>query len=130
MTLEEFEIWRGKFFAHSHEVYRRINRGELYYALHSLDMMRWSIAAGWVMENGRMPNAPGDWSRYEGERSPFTGNQRAMLAGWGCRRDPGEMYAVMKVIVLEFKRVHHSLCGILGVEESMKWVDEVLSMVM
>ncbi|RBP03346.1 nucleotidyltransferase domain-containing protein [Rossellomorea aquimaris] len=130
VTLEEFELWRSKFFAHTHEVYRRINRGELYYALHSLDMMRWSVAAGWDMESGRAPNAPGDWSKYEGERSPFTQEQKKLLESWGCSRNPDEIYFVMKAIVPKFKLVHRSLCGKLGVEENGAWVDEILGMVL
>ncbi|MGM0854785.1 MAG: nucleotidyltransferase domain-containing protein [Bacillota bacterium] len=130
VTLEEFKLWRSKFFAHTHEVYRRTNRGELYYALHSLDMMRWSVAAGWDMENGRVPNAPGDWSRYEGERSPFTEEQKELLESWGCSRNPDEIYSVMKAIVPEFKLLHRSLCRNLGVEENGAWVDEILGMVL
>ncbi|WRP07842.1 nucleotidyltransferase domain-containing protein [Rossellomorea aquimaris] len=130
VTLEEFELWRSKFFAHTHEVYRRINRGELYYALHSLDMMRWSVAAGWEMERGRVPNAPGDWSNYEGKRTPFTQEQSALLESWGCSRNPDEIYSVMKAIVPKFKLVHRSLCGKLGVEENGAWVDEILGMVL
>ncbi|TMU83600.1 hypothetical protein FGG79_19450 [Bacillus sp. BHET2] len=127
---DEFELWRGKFFAHCHEVYRRIKRGEIYYALHSLDMLRWSIASGWDMENGRVPNAPGDWSRYEGERSPFSEDQQTMLASWVCRRDPDEMFEVMKGIVPEFKRLHRFLSEVLGEEEKDEWVDEILGLVM
>ncbi len=59
VSIEEFEIWRSKFFAHTHEVYRRVMRNEIYYALHSLDMMRWSVASGWKMEKNKIPNAPG-----------------------------------------------------------------------
>ncbi|NMH69218.1 hypothetical protein HF072_10580 [Bacillus sp. RO3] len=130
VTNEEFEIWRSKFFAHSHEVYRRGNRGEMYYALHSIDMMRWSIAAGWDMEKGRVPNASGDWSRYEGERSSFTTDQKALLKSWSCNRNPGEMNAVMREMVPEFKRVHRSLCGLLEKEEHREWVDEILGLVL
>jgi predicted nucleotidyltransferase len=126
----EFEIWRSKFFAHMHEVYRRMKRGELYYALHSLDMMRWSVAAGWEMANDRQPNAPGEWSKYEGERSPFNKNQQDLLAGWEAGRGPEDIYKVMKEIVPEFKRVHSRLCAKLGVNEQTEWVDEIVGLVL
>lgn len=126
----EFEIWRSKFFAHMHEVYRRMKRGELYYALHSLDMMRWSVAAGWEMANDRQPNAPGEWSKYEGERSPFNKNQQDLLAGWEAGREPEDIYEVMKEIVPEFKLVHSRLCAKLGVEERTEWMDEIVGLVL
>jgi predicted nucleotidyltransferase len=126
----EFEIWRSKFFAHMHEVYRRVKRGELYYALHSLDMMRWSVAAGWEMANDRQPNAPGEWSKYEGERSPFNKNQQDLLAGWEAGREPEDIYEVMEEIVPEFKRLHSRLCAKLGVNERTEWVDEIVGLVL
>ncbi|MCA1055625.1 nucleotidyltransferase domain-containing protein [Rossellomorea aquimaris] len=91
VSLGEFEHWRSKFFAHLHEVYRRSERGELYYALHSLDMLRWSIAAGWDMENDRQPNAPEEWSKYEGERTLFSGEEQRLLADWCAGRDHREI---------------------------------------
>jgi predicted nucleotidyltransferase len=126
----EFEIWRSKFFAHMHEVYRRMKRGELYYALHSLDMMRWSVAAGWEMADDRQPNAPGEWSKYEGERSPFNKNQQDLLAGWEAGRVPEDIYEVMKEIVPEFKRVHSRLCAKLVLNEQTEWVDEIVGLVL
>jgi predicted nucleotidyltransferase len=126
----EFELWRSKFFAHMHEVYRRVNRGELYYALHSLDMMRWSVAAGWDMVRGRQPNAPGEWSRYEGERSPFDKREQELLSVWYAGRDPEEILRVMKEIVPEFKVVHSRLCTNIGLNEQAEWVDEIVNLVM
>ncbi|MEL3974010.1 nucleotidyltransferase domain-containing protein [Rossellomorea oryzaecorticis] len=126
----EFELWRSKFFAHMHEVYRRLRRGELYYALHSLDMMRWSVAAGWEMENDRQPNTPGEWSKYEGERSPFNKNQQDLLAAWEAGREPGDINEVMREIIPEFKRVHNRLCEKLGEDERSDWVDEIVGLVL
>ncbi|MEG9295524.1 nucleotidyltransferase domain-containing protein [Mangrovibacillus sp. Mu-81] len=125
----EFEIWRSKFFAHMHEVYRRVQRAELYYALHSLDMMRWTIAAGWEMVNGRQPNAPGEWSKYEGDRSPFDTGKQKLLAGWDACHNQEQIYAVMKDIVPEFKRIHKCLCEKLGEDERSDWVDEIVGLV-
>lgn len=128
-SLIEFEVWRSKFFAHMHEVYRRVMRGELYYALHSLDMMRWSVAAGWDMTSGRQPNAPGDWSKYEGERSPFDQREQELLAGWNTGRDAEGILEVMKKITMEFKSVHSRLSALLGLDEQAEWVEEIVSMV-
>jgi predicted nucleotidyltransferase len=125
----EFEIWRSKFFAHMHEVYRRVQRGELYYALHSLDMMRWAIAAGWEMVKDRQPNAPGEWSKYEGDRSPFNKKEKELLAGWDACRNPNEIYTVMTNIVPEFKRIHSRLCEKLCEDDRADWVDEIVGLV-
>ncbi|WP_064093955.1 nucleotidyltransferase domain-containing protein [Rossellomorea aquimaris] len=130
VTLDEFEIWRSKFFAHMHEVYRRVKRGEIYYALHSLDHMRWSIAAGWNMERDILPNPPGDWSKYEGKRSTFADWQISLLKEWGSSRSPEDILIVMKGIVPEFKRVHSSICRKLELEEQTDWVDEVVGLVL
>ncbi|XXM71276.1 nucleotidyltransferase domain-containing protein [Lysinibacillus sphaericus] len=129
-ALMELELWRSKFFAHLHEVYRRVKRGELYYALHSLDMMRWTVAAGWDMVNGRQPNVPGEWSNYEGERSPFDKREQQLLAGWNAGRDPEEILEVMKDIVPEFKEVHSRLCAMLGLGERAGWVEEIVNQVL
>ncbi len=130
VNIGEFEIWRSKFFAHMHEVYRRMKRGELYYALHSLDMMRWSVAAGWDMADDRQPNASGEWSKYEGERSLFDKREQDLLARWDAGRDPEGIYHVMKSIVPEFKQVHGRLCKKLGVDERAEWVDEIVGLVL
>ncbi|MGR3763281.1 nucleotidyltransferase domain-containing protein [Rossellomorea sp. NS-SX7] len=130
VSIGEFEVWRSKFFAHMHEVYRRSKRGELYYALHSLDMMRWSVAAGWDMVNDRQPNAPGEWSKYEGERSQFDQSEQELLAGWDAGRDPEMMFEVMKQIVPEFNRIHSRLCEKLGEDERTEWVNEIVGLVL
>ncbi|ANX12584.1 hypothetical protein ABE41_011230 [Fictibacillus arsenicus] len=129
LTEEEFEIWRGKFFAHMHEVYRRVKRGELYYALSSLDMLRWSIAAGWDMEADRNPNQMGVWSKYEGKRSDFDRQQLSLLESWHSDRNPARILAVMALIIPEFKRLHSSLCNKLSIEENAAWIDEIIKKV-
>ncbi|WP_166243169.1 nucleotidyltransferase domain-containing protein [Paenibacillus turpanensis] len=55
--------WRGKVFAYIHEVYRRVMRGEYYYALTNLNNIRQFIVQGWDMEIDRQPNEGWDWSR-------------------------------------------------------------------
>ncbi|MBY6035809.1 hypothetical protein KUV80_04060 [Fictibacillus nanhaiensis] len=130
LTQEEFEIWRGKFFAHLHEVYRRMNRGEMYYALSSLDMLRWSIAAGWDMEKDRLPNQMREWSKYEGKRSPFEEWQLSLLENWDCDRNPEKIAIVMKSICSEFKTIHKNLSEKLFIKEEPEWVDEIMKMVL
>lgn len=129
VTEEDFEIWRGKFFAHMHEVYRRIKRDELFYALSSFDMMRWSIAAGWDMEADRNPNQMGVWSKYEGKRSDFDHAQLSLLESWYSDRNPARILTVMALIMPEFKRLHSSLCHKLSLEEDDAWVDEIIKKV-
>lgn len=87
LTLDEFETWRGKFFGYLHETYRRVMRDETYYALQNIDWMRWSIVTGWYIEKGYLPNEPGSWSKYEGERSKLEDWQLRHLESWYCSRD-------------------------------------------
>jgi predicted nucleotidyltransferase len=129
LTIEEFEIWRGKFFAHMHEVYRRVMRGEIYYALSSLNMMRWYIASGWDMEKNNLPNEYGVWSKYEGKRAGFEDWQLSLLESWDCDRNPYNIMNVLKLITPEFKRVHKKLCEKLEIEENSEWVNEIIEMV-
>ncbi|WNB93853.1 aminoglycoside 6-adenylyltransferase [Bacillus sp. NEB1478] len=129
LSIEEFEIWRGKYFAHMHEVYRRVMREELYYALSSLDKMRCSIAMGWDMEKDRTPNFLGDWSKYEGKRSHLATWQLALLESWDCNRDPQEIFKVFKAVNSEFKRVHNVLCEKLGIREKIAWVEDIIQLV-
>jgi predicted nucleotidyltransferase len=129
LTEEDFEIWRGKFFAHMHEVYRRVKREELYYALSSLDMLRWSIAAGWDMEADRNPNQMGVWSKYEGKRSDFDRPQLSLLESWHSDRNPAQIMAVIISIIPEFKRLHSRLCNKLSIEENTAWIDEIIKKV-
>jgi predicted nucleotidyltransferase len=126
VTEENFEIWRGKFFAHMHEVYRRVMREEFYYALSSLDMLRWSMAAGWDMVNDRIPNQMGVWSNYEGRRSHLDNRQIALLESWHCDRDPEKIHGVIKSILPEFKRLHSKLCNKLAINEELDWMDKII----
>lgn len=129
-TIEEFEIWRTKFFAYVHEAYRRAMRKELYYALNCLDHIRLSIITGWYMDANIQPNTFGDWSKLEGNRSKLHDWQLHLLSQWHSGRAPAEILFVIKEIVLEFLKVHKSLCNKLGIKENLKWVDEILSLVL
>ncbi|WP_051314647.1 nucleotidyltransferase domain-containing protein [Alteribacter aurantiacus] len=78
-TKEDFKRWRGKTLAYVHEAYRRAMRGEWYYAHQCIDSIRWSIANGWLVEKGNVPNAPMDWAKIEGKRSPLSVEQQKRL---------------------------------------------------
>lgn len=130
LTIEEVDIWRTKFFAYVHEVYRRMMRKEIYYALHCLDNLRLSMTTAWYMEVGIQPNTFGDWSKLEGKRSKLSDWQLSLLEQWFSNREPNEIINVIQSMVPEFKRVHKSLCEKLGIEENPELVDEIINMVM
>ena len=128
-TLEDVELWRTIFFASLHETYRHVMRGETYYALHCLDSLRFFIASAWYMDVGIQPNALGDWSKIEGDRSQLQDWQLEELAKWSSSRNPNEIMSVVKLIIPEFKRIHASLCGSVGLKEDADWVDTIISKV-
>ncbi|MCO0600516.1 hypothetical protein NGI46_24545 [Peribacillus butanolivorans] len=128
-NVQDVEIWRTKFFAYVHEAYRRTMRKEIYYALHCIDNLRFSMTTAWYMEAGKQPNTFGDWAKLEGERSKLQDWQLSLLAEWHSSREPDEILKVIKSIVPEFIKIHKSLCKKLEIEENPEWVDEILDMV-
>ena len=124
---EDVELWRTKFFANLHETYRRVIRGEIYYALNCLDNLRFLMATAWYMEAGIEPNALGDWAKIEGNRSKLQNWQLAKLSTWSSSRDPRDIMNAVEMIIPEFKRTHKSLCEEVGMDENADWVDEVLN---
>jgi len=129
-SVEEFEIWRTKFFAYLHEAYRRTMRREYYYALNCIDKLRLSMTTAWYMISGNQPNTFGDWAKYEGSRSQLEIWQKSLLQSWECGRDAVEIFGVMKSIVPEFKKVHRTLCHTLGVQEDSQWIDDIANLVL
>lgn len=125
---DDVELWRTKFFAYLHEMYRRAMRNELYYALRYLDNLRFSIVTAWYMEMGIQPNLFGDWAKVEGERSKLRNSQLELLKSWSCSRDPVEIMRVTQQIIPEFKRVHNLLCEQVGMDENLEWVEDILNM--
>ncbi len=125
-TVEEIEIWRTKFFAYVHESYRRVMRCEIYYALQCLDHLRLSMTTAWYMEAGIQPNTFGDWAKLEGKRSNLQQWQLSLLEGWYSNREPSEIMSIIKNMIPEFKRVHKSLCDMVGLQEDTVRVDEIL----
>lgn len=129
-SVDEFDNWRAKFFAYLHEAYRRAMRQEYYYALDCIDKLRLSIVTAWYMHLGIQPNTFGDWAKYEDDRSELREWQKSLLKSWECGRNTEEIINVMKSIVLEFKNLHSSLCELLEIEEDLKWVNKIVSMVL
>ena len=129
-NVQELEIWRTKFFAYVHEVYRRVMRKELYYALHCLDGLRLSMVTGWYMAAGIQPNAFGDWAKLEGSRSELSNMQLGLLKQWHSSRDSDEIMITVNKIIPEFKTVHKTLCIVLGIEEKEEWIEEILNIVL
>lgn len=125
LTIEDVNEWRTKFFSYLHELYRRVMRSELYYALDCLDHMRFLIASGWYMEAGIQPNALGDWAKIEGNRSKLESWQLQKLAKWDCGRNPDDIMAVVLKVVKTFKKVHKSLCAQVGIDEERAWVEKI-----
>lgn len=128
-NVEEVELWRTKFFAYTHEAYRRAMRKEIYYALHCLDCVRLSMVTAWYMDAGIQPNTFGDWAKVEGNRSKLSQSQLELLEQWNCSREPNEIMNVIKDIIPEFKKVHKNLCSLVGLEEDQEWLEEILNKV-
>ncbi|WP_017186401.1 aminoglycoside 6-adenylyltransferase [Alkalibacillus haloalkaliphilus] len=127
-TKEDVESWRNKFLAHFHESYRRVMRGEYYYALNCVDSMRHMIVSGWYMKQGMQPNTLGDWAKYEGERSELDSWQQSLLEGWQCGRSKKEIMTVRRSLAEEFKAVHGALCDQIGVEEDFELIDKIIKL--
>lgn len=127
-SVQDVEIWRTKFFAYVHEIYRRVMRKEIYYALHCLDNLRLSMVTGWYMDAGFQPNTFGDWAKLEGSRSKLMGWQLSLLEQWYSSREPDEIFKVVKSLIPEFLRVHKNLCEKLEIDENPTLVKEILNM--
>lgn len=125
----DVERWRGKLFAYMHEVYRRTMRGEQSYALRMLDMVRWSIAAGWAMEAGTMPNSPGDWSKMEGDRTALCPWQLSLLDAWHAGRDPADIMNTLRSMIPELRRVHDAVCRVAGADVREERLNRVIELV-
>lgn len=125
-TADEVDIWRTKFFAYVHETYLRVMRNEIYYALRCIDNLRLSMITGWYMEENIQPNTFGDWARLEGNQTKLNDWQLSQLENWFCIREANEIMNVVKKMLPEFKRVHHSLCKKTEIDENPEWVNEIM----
>lgn len=126
LCMEEMEAWSSKFLAYIHEAYRSLMRGEYYSALHYVDGLRHSVAMGWYMAAGYQPNAMGDWSKIEGDRSKLTDSQKSILRQWNATAVPDEIMTVIKMLALEFQAIHQSLCDQLAIERETERIEKIL----
>ncbi|WP_456271018.1 aminoglycoside 6-adenylyltransferase [Bacillus sp. AK031] len=129
-SIEEFDLWRSKILANTHEVYRGVMRGEFFYALDCLDSLRLLMTSGWFMEAGIQPNNPGYWAKLEGGRSRLKDWQVSMLQSWMSSREPNEIIDTMKKMVPEFLRLHKELCRKFRIEDDQQQLDEIFNMVL
>ncbi|MEK4566449.1 aminoglycoside 6-adenylyltransferase [Alkalihalobacillus sp. FSL R5-0424] len=128
-SVGEVEMLRMKFLTHSHEVYRRANRGEWNYALTCLNHLRMIVVTAWYMDRGLQPNTLGDWAKYEGARSQLDEWQLEVLDEWDGRRDAEDTLSKVLMMFNEFKTVHRSLCACVGIDEEREMMDRVMGMV-
>jgi predicted nucleotidyltransferase len=128
---DEFEVWRGKFFAYLHELYRRVHRGEYNYAFQMIHSLSYSIVVGWYVEMGEVPNSFGDWSKVEGPRSPLSEDRLNMLTKWDVgKRDAEKLSQIARSQVEEFILVHRVLAERIGVPVKDEWIKEIIEIVL
>nr|WP_240951684.1 aminoglycoside 6-adenylyltransferase [Bacillus sp. RO2] len=128
---EEFEVWRGKFFAYLHEVYRGVQRGEYNYAFQMVNSLSYSIVIGWYVEAGEVPNSFGDWSKVEGPRSPLSGGQLSLLEQWDTKlRDAKELITIARSQTEEFIRIHCVLAERVGAPVNLDLLQEIIDKVL
>jgi len=128
-THDEFERWRGKVFAYLHEVYRRVMRQELYYALKMINGLAGFILQGWHMESGRFPGFWADWSKVEGQRTVLDDWQLSLLASWHCEPTADDMMKTMQSMLPELSRLNRTLSRSLGCDERADLWEQVLHMI-
>ncbi|AST91236.1 hypothetical protein BC6307_08065 [Sutcliffiella cohnii] len=128
-STEEVEVWRGKVLAYIHEAYRAVMRGEVYYALSNLDMIRWLIAAGWYMEmDEHLDSAYGVWSKIEGERSKLKTWQLSLLESWDCNRNTNQIMKTIASMVPEIIRLNIQLCKQVNMEANDAHFKKIIEM--
>lgn len=128
-SIEEVEVWRGKVLAYIHEAYRAVMRGEVYYALSNLDMIRWLIAAGWYMEmEVHLDSAYGVWSKIEGERSKLKPWQLSLLESWDCNRKTNQIMKTIASMVPEIIRLNKQLCKQVNMDDNDAHFQKIIEM--
>lgn len=129
-SIEEFERWRGKVFAYMHEMYRRVMREEISYALKTLSGLSWFIVQGWNMDAGRRPIPLLDWSKVEGARSGLEDWQLSLLHTWHSERDANAIMKSMASMIPELLRLNKALSRKLQADEKAGLWEQVISMVL
>ncbi|WP_409254323.1 nucleotidyltransferase domain-containing protein [Bacillus sp. SCS-153A] len=129
-SFEEFDLWRNKFFAYTHEVYRGMKREEFFHAANSLESLRFHLTTGWFMESGMQPNNPGYWAKLGGTRSRLHDWQLRFLEESMGGKNPESIMSSLKILVPEFIRIHSVLCKRFGIDEKRAHVEEIFGMVL
>lgn len=130
VSKEEVESWKGKVFSYFHEVYRRTQREEYYYALTMINNLRSFIVQGWNMEACRHSNAAWDWSKIEGERTELEDWQLSLLSSWMCGRNQKEIMKTATSMVPELRRLHGVLSEKVGLGYSQEHFDKIINQVL
>lgn len=127
LSFEDLDSWRTKFFSNYYEFHRSFYIDECYKARHCLNVMRWLVAAMWMIEGGNKPNGYLDWSHMEGNDSVLKLEQQKKLKQWGFSSSNKELEVVLKSIVNEFYQLHEGFCEALHVMEEKDYVYRILS---
>jgi predicted nucleotidyltransferase len=130
VSAELIAKWRGKVFSYIHEIYRRVQREEYYYALGQINNLRAFIVNGWNMEFGRHSNDAWDWSKVEGERSELELWQLTLLENWSCGRDQTEIMNTLLSMIPEITRLHNVLCDKTGLNKDSEIFNKVIELVL
>lgn len=126
---DEVVFWRGKILAYMHETYRSVMREEKYYALSSLDRVRWLIVSGWYMEMGQhLDSAYGVWSKLEGNRSKLSDGQLTLLENWYSDRNTDQIMKAIARMVPEILRLNKLLSKQVNIEENEDHIMKILEM--
>jgi hypothetical protein len=129
-SIEEFEQWRGKVFAYMHEVYRRVMREEISYALKMLNGLSWLVVQGWLMDAGKFPAPWSDWSKVEGARTCLDDWQLSLLDTWHSERDAAAIMKTMASMIPELIRLNKKLSRELEADEKAELWGQVIGMVL
>jgi predicted nucleotidyltransferase len=122
--------WKGKVFSYVHEVYRRVQREEYYYALAMMNNLRLFIVQGWDMNSNRQPNDGWDWSMIEGSRSHLEPWQLSLLEGWMCERDQIQIMNTLQSMIPEIRKLYSSLCDRTGLDREPEKFDIIVNLVL
>ncbi|WP_455675333.1 hypothetical protein [Pradoshia sp.] len=82
------------------------------------------------MAAGYQPNAFGDWSKIDGERSKLTESQKYLLRQWHANQDAEDIMKVVKALIPELLAIHQSLCVQLDIKTETAKIEDILNMVL
>lgn len=129
LSLAELANWQTKFFAYYHEVYRRAQRGECYYALSCIDKLRQLVVMGWYYQDGLRANSFGNWAKYQGPRSQLSETQHELLTSFFVKQDLKNLATVMPGLTRAFFEIGQELEKQMDLPYSPKECWEIFQMV-